>query len=76
MEADDRRILEQLAQSTGMSRAEILRRGLRSFAAEQSGENGPMQALMQSLRDSPMRKDLSINHDAYLEAAYTDRHDR
>lgn len=35
--ADDRDLLTRLAEETGLSKAEILRRGVRSFAREQGG---------------------------------------
>lgn len=76
MAADDRRLLDQLAETTGLSRAEILRRGVRSFAAERAGDNGPMQTFMKSLRDKRMPADIAIDHDSYLATAYSDKHDR
>ena len=76
MAADDRRLLDQLSESTGLSRAEILRRGVRSFAAEQAGGTGPMQVFMKSLRDRKMPADLASEHDSYLAASYSDKHEK
>jgi Ribbon-helix-helix protein, copG family len=74
MTSDERRLLDALSADTGLSRAEILRRGLRSFAAEQGGEGGPMQALLLSLRQAPWARDVAADHDDQLARAYTDRH--
>ncbi len=74
--ADERRMLDTLAAETGLSRAEILRRGLRTFAAERSGDAGPMQELLLSLRDAKWPTDIATHHDEHLARAYTDRHRR
>jgi len=74
--ADERRMLDSLAAETGLSRAEILRRGLRTFAAERAGEGGPMQELLLSLRAAKWPTDIASDHDEHLARAYTDRHKR
>jgi len=74
--ADERRLLDTLAADTGLSRAEILRRGLRTFAAERAGGGGPMQELLLSLRGSRWPTDIATDHDEQLAHAYTDRHKR
>lgn len=74
MTADERRLLDNLSANTGLSRAEVLRRGLRSFAAEQAGEGGPMQALLKSLRHAHWTPDIAMEHDEQLARAYTDHH--
>ena len=74
MTTDERRLLDTLSADTGLSRAEVLRRGLRSFAAEQAGEVGPMQALLLSLRHARWTPDIAAEHDEQLARAYTDRH--
>jgi hypothetical protein len=74
--ADERRMLDILAAETGLSRAEILRRGLRTFAAERAGGAGPMQELLLSLREAKWPADIASDHDAHLARAYTDPHDR
>lgn len=73
---DERRLLDTLSADTGLSRAEVLRRGLRSFAAEQAGEGGPMQALLVSLRQAHWTPDIAATHDEQLARAYTDHHSR
>ena len=75
MDADERRILDQLSDKTGLSRAEILRQGLRSFAAAKSADDGPMQAFMRSLSEKPMPARLASSHDDFLDAAYRDTHE-
>jgi len=74
--ADERRMLDTLAAETGLSRAEILRRGLRTFAAERAGGGGPMQELLLSLREASWPADIATHHNEHLARAYTDRHGR
>jgi hypothetical protein len=63
-----------LSEETGLSRAEILRRGMRSFAAERAGDDGPMQKFMRAMRERRWPTDIAIAHDVHLAEAYTDRH--
>ena len=74
MAPSERRFLDALAIETGLSRAEILRRGMRSFAAERSGEDGPMQTFMRNMRGHRWPKSIALDHDKHLADAYTDRH--
>lgn len=76
MAVDERRLLDRLADSTGLSRSEILRRGLRSFAAERSDEAGPMQELLQLFQAEDWPADIGTRHDDHLARAYLDRHGR
>ncbi len=71
--ADERRLLDSLAGATGLSRAEILRRGMRSFAAERAGDDGPMQAFMKSMRGTRWPIAIATAHDEHLAAAYADQ---
>ena len=73
--SDERRLLDHMAKETGLSRAEVLRRGLRSFAREQPAENSPMLKFIQDMRGGDWPADIGRNHDKYLEEAYLDRHD-
>lgn len=73
---DERRMLDALARETGLSRAEILRRGLKAFAAERSGGVPPVQELLLSLRDARWPADIASHHDEHLARAYLDRHDK
>ncbi len=75
MAVDERRLLDQLSEETGLSRAEILRQGLQQFARERAGSDGPMQSLMRALRDKPLAENIAERHDEHLANAYTDNHD-
>lgn len=73
----DRALLEQVAERTGLSRAEILRRGLRAFAQQALTERKPgwsFEYLIGCLPDGP--PDLSENHDEYLAQALEEELDR
>lgn len=75
MASDERRLLDQLSEATGLSRAEILRQGLRQFAMLRAGSGGPMETLMRSLREKPFAPDIATSHDDHLARAYSDEHD-
>jgi len=75
MASDERRLLDQLSEEMGLSRAEILRQGLRQFAMQRAGSGGPMDTLMRSLREKPLSPDIAHSHDDHLAHAYTDHHD-
>ena len=76
MAADERRLLDQLASDTGLSRAEVLRQGLRRFAAQRFGTEGPMKKLMNELRKGSFARDIAQNHDEHLAKIYKDLHDQ
>lgn len=75
LDVDERALLDRVAAETGLSRAEVLRRGLRQFAAEQSAGKSPMLEFMESLGDLDLPPDLSERHDDYLAEAYLDTHE-
>ncbi len=70
LDPTDRELLEQVVRATGLSRAEILRRGLRRMADEALTERAPGWSLdrlvgaMGGAADLP--KDLAERHDKYL----------
>ncbi len=70
LEPADRELLEQVVRATGLSRAEILRRGLRRMADDALTERAPGWSLdrlvgaMSGAADLP--KDLAERHDEYL----------
>jgi len=70
LDRQDRNLLEQLAESTGLPRTEILRRGLRALAAEKlvsQQAGGSMESLIGMFGDVPdVSADLSERHDSYL----------
>ena len=70
LDADERALLDRVAAETGLSRAEILRRGLRRFAVEQAGVKSPMLEFMESLQALDLPPDLSERHDDYLAEIY------
>lgn len=77
LDRDDRAILDRASADAGIPRAEVLRRGLRSFAAQQQGI-GPMERFMRELAASewpPGPSDLAIEHDKYLAEIYMDTHE-
>jgi hypothetical protein len=45
---DDRDLLNRLAAETGLTKAEILRRGMRSFAREQGGASPMLRFIAES----------------------------
>jgi hypothetical protein len=66
----DRTLLEEVATRTGMTRAEILRRGLRRVAEDLLTERQPgssFEDLVGALGDDPsLPSDLAARHDDYL----------
>lgn len=66
----DRSLLDELIARSSLSKAEVLRLGLRRLSAEMLAEGGPGQslsALIGVLDDSPeVPADLSARHDEYL----------
>lgn len=74
LDLDERRLLDRLAAETGLSRAEILRRGLRSFAADHPGRS-PMLEFLESMKGAEFPPDMAERHDDYLGTASLDRHD-
>ena len=70
----ERRLLDRLAEESGISRAEVLRRGLRSFAKERSTEESPMLRFIQSMQGDDWPADIGREHDRYLEEAARDAH--
>jgi hypothetical protein len=73
LDAHDRSLLEEIASRTGLSRAEILRRGLRNVAEALLADGAPgasFEHLVGALGDdSSLPTDLSIRHDHYLYGA-------
>ena len=69
MDAPDRALLEQAAGASGLSRAEVLRRGLHRFAAELLADTSPALAFLESAAGSTptdAAPDVAVRHDAYL----------
>ncbi len=69
LEAPDRALLERAAVATGLSRAEVLRRGLHRFAAELLADESPALAFLETAaRATPpgAPPDVAARHDEYL----------
>ena len=70
LDQGDRSLLEDVARRTGLSRAEILRRGLRLAADALLADRTPgssFEHLIGALGDDPsLPEDLSSRHDHYL----------
>jgi hypothetical protein len=73
LDRPDRDLLEELARRTGLSRAELLRRGLRQLADRLLDTQAPgwsLDALTGVLGDDPsLPTDLAARHDEYLYGA-------
>lgn len=67
---DDRRLLDSLARATGLSRAEILRRGIRSFAAAAQGAKSPMLAFLDEVAGEDWPEGTAERHDEFLAQTY------
>jgi hypothetical protein len=70
LDGGDRALLEDLARRTGLSRAEVLRRGLRRLADDVLAAHAPgwsLEGLIGAMGSTPdVPPDLSTRHDAYL----------
>ncbi len=73
----DRELLEQVVRATGLSRAEILRRGLRRVADDALTERAPGWSLDRLVGALGAAADLPTNlaecHDEYLSGSQEDR---
>jgi hypothetical protein len=70
--ADDRDLLARLVEETGLSKAEILRRGVRSFAREHRVVS-PMLRFATESDAAAWPEDVAKNHDAMLAESYRAR---
>jgi hypothetical protein len=66
---DDRDLLDRLAGESGLSRAEILRRGIRSYAAAQAGPS-PMLQFVADGAEGRWPAGAAARHDEILAEAY------
>lgn len=70
LDREDRDLLERMARAEGWSRAEVLRRGLRSLASRALTGKAPgaaLQSLVGLIGDDPaVPADLAERHDRYL----------
>ena len=63
-------ILDSLARATGLSRAEILRRGIRSFAAAARGTGSPMLSFLDEMAGEDWPQGVAEGHDEFLARIY------
>ena len=74
----DRALLDSVAKKTGLSRAEVLRRGLRRIGAEVLEEDNPVLSFLDAMTKeewpADMPDDVAERHDSYLAQAYTNVH--
>ena len=71
--AEERSLLDRLAEQTGQSRAQVLRDGLRSLAVVRANGQSPMLSLTQALRGGDWPINIASGHDEFLEVGYLDR---
>jgi hypothetical protein len=67
---EERAELDRLASLHRISRAEVLRRGIRSFAVESAAGQSPVFDLMAELGGRDWPPDVAADHDAHLADAY------
>jgi hypothetical protein len=68
--AEERTELDRLAHADGISRAEVLRRGIRSYAWESAAGDSPMLDLITELKGSDWPANVATDHDDFLAEAY------
>ena len=77
LDPTDRKLLEEVAKATDLSRAEVLRRGLRRMADEALAERAPgwsLDRLVGALGGAgELPEDLAQRHDEYLYGKQEDR---
>jgi len=74
LDQDERQLLDRMAEEEDLSRAEVLRRGLRAYAAVVGANASPMLAFAGSLADAADGCQLDSAVDDQLVEAYRDRH--
>ena len=67
---DDSALLSRLAEESGLSKAEILRRGVKSYAREQRGTIAPMLRFVTESSSEGWPDNIGVDHDAVLADAY------
>jgi hypothetical protein len=69
---DDSELLARIAGESGLSKAEVLRRGVRSFAREQSGESPMLRFVSEggAAGAAGAPRGVAAGHDAVLAESY------
>lgn len=75
----DRGLLDRAAKSAGLSRAEVLRLGLRRIGTELLASENPVPAFLKKMAEgdwpAEMPTDVGARRDDYLADIYADRHE-
>lgn len=69
--AEERARLDRLASEHGLSRAEVLRRGIRSFAVEHAKGASAVLDFLEEMKGGDWPRDVATHHDEHL----ADSHD-
>src|SRR5215510_2723874 len=72
----ERALLDRVAERAGLSRAEVLRHGLRRYGAEVLAESHPVLEFLEAMADgwpAHMPADVASRHDDHLGDAYRGR---
>jgi hypothetical protein len=72
LEADDSSLLARLAATSGLSKAEVMRRGMRAFAREQDVES-PMLRFVTEGGTGDWPAGVAVDHDTVLAESYLGR---
>jgi hypothetical protein len=75
LEADDSSLLARLAAISGLSKAEVMRRGMRAFAREQDVES-PMLRFVADSSAGEWPSNVAAEHDAVLAESYAGHRDK
>jgi hypothetical protein len=67
---DESALLNRLAEETGLSKAEILRRGIKSYAREQGNSTAPMLRYLSETSPEGWPESVAVDHDAALADSY------
>ena len=72
LETDDSALLARLAAASGLSKAEVMRRGMRAFAREQDVES-PMLRFVAESASGEWPTGVAADHDTVLAESYAGR---
>lgn len=73
---DDSELLTRLSQESNLSKAEVLRRGVRSFARELATVRSPMLAFLEGSEAAAWSGPRAVDHDAVLATEHRARRSR
>lgn len=70
LDSDDSELLARLAFDSGLSKAEVMRQGIRSFSREQARSNSPMLAFLEESKTGAWPANVAAHHDEVLAQSY------